>query len=159
RDLTGVTFAGPRGKEAKTTFLVVEGDFSTLKLEGRLAAAARDRPDEVRVSAAGGAAVYEIRPARARNYAALVNKTPLAAAATREALADAGARADGSRKSGLAKGIKALLEAAPDGASISFAATGPALSQLLDGSAIPNAETAAAALKVIDGLSGSVTIA
>jgi len=160
RDLTSITFAAPAGKKPRAKFLILEGDFDALKLTDLLADRAKASPDALKVGPSGGAVVYEMgTAAETRNYAVLVNKTTLIAATTREALADALARSDGSKKSGLKPGLKTLLQAASETESISFAATGLALALLLDGSSIPNAETAAAALKSVDGLTGAVTLA
>jgi hypothetical protein len=160
RDLTSITFAGPRSKNLRARFLIIEGDFDALKLTELLADRAKASPDALKVGASGGAAIYEIgTAAETRNYAVLVNKTTLIAAATREALTDAMARSDGSKKSGLKPGLKTLLQATSDKQSIGFVATGLALALLMDGFSIPNAETAAAALKSVDGLTGAVTLA
>jgi hypothetical protein len=160
RDLTSITFAAPAGMNPRAKFLILEGDFDTLKLTDLLAARAKACPDALKAGPSGGTVVYEMgTAAETRNYAVLVNKTTLIAATTREALADALARSDGSKKAGLKPGLKTLLQAASEKESISFAATGVALAPLLDGSSIPNADTAAAALKSVDGLTGAVTLA
>jgi len=115
RDLTNLTFAGPRSKNLRTKFLILEGDFDALKLKDRLADRAKASPDALKVVASGGAAIYEIGTAdETRNYAVLINKTTLIAASTREALTDALARSDGAKESGLKPGLKTLLQTTTD---------------------------------------------
>ncbi len=157
-DLTRITFAGPHGKEIQPRFLVLEGDFTALKLDSVLAATARTNPNSLKISTSGDITIYEIAVARRRNYAALVNKTTLLAATTRESLTDAFARASGAKKSRLAKGLRALLDATNDKQSLSVVASGTALSALLERVSLPNAETAIAALKLSEGASAAVTL-
>ena len=159
RDLSDITFAGPQAKEPLITFLVLEGDFVALKLADRLAAFAKTRPERIKSMVSGSDTIYEMTGAgKAVHYAALVNGATLIAATTREALTDAMARCNGSRKSALAKGLKTLLEAGDDSQSIRIVATGPALSRLIESASIPNADTAVAALKASDGLSAAMRL-
>ncbi len=159
RDLTAIRFGCPRGKHLSPTILVLEGDFGTLKLKDRLADVAKANPDAVKVATSGESTIYEIGlDASKRNYAALLDNTTLIAATTRDALAEALARAYGAKKPDLPRGLKAMLEATDDKQSVSFAATGSTLSLLLDGISISNAETLAAALKAVDGISCAITL-
>jgi alkylhydroperoxidase family enzyme len=158
RDLTSISAASPRGKDVSADFLILSGDFDALKLTHRLAEVAKAKPDICQVVTRSGATLYEMRADGKHSHVALVNKNTLIAAPTSEALTGALARADGSRKSGLATGFQALLEATNDKQSISVVASGPALALLLDGAKLPNAETAVAALKASDGMLGGVTL-
>lgn len=158
-DLSVITFAGPQAKEPQITFLVLEGDFAALKLADRLAVLAKTRPERVKLTRAGSDTIYQMnRAGKAVHFAAFVNGATLIAATTREALTEAVARCNGSRKSALAKGFKTLLEAGDDSDSIRFVGTGPALSRLLEGSSIPDVDPAVAALKVCDGLSAAIRL-
>jgi alkylhydroperoxidase family enzyme len=159
RDLTAISFVGPRGKEPKVSFLVLEGDFGALKLRESLADLARRSPATLRIATSGGDTTYEMGAAgNGRHHAALVNNTTLIVATTKEGLTEAMARSDGTEKTGLPSQLRTLLGAANDKQSISFVASGPALSLLLDGASLPNAQTTVAALKASDGFWGAVTL-
>jgi hypothetical protein len=159
RDLTRVSFAGSRNQDLKIGFLVLEGDFQSLKLSDKLAEIAKANPSKLKINPAGGTTIYEIgTPIEKCHYAAFVNANTLLAAATREALADALARSSGSKKSALAKPFQTLLEAGNDSESIRIVATGPMLSLLMSTVKATNGETAVAALKTLDAASGSITI-
>jgi hypothetical protein len=158
RDLTSISFAGPRGKKIKTTFLIVEGDFAALKLNGKLAEAAKAKSETIAITTWSGATVYEIGAANKRHYAALVGNSTLIAATEREALADALARADGSKKSGLSKALGKLLDTIDEKPSIALVTSGSALGLLVEGTTLPNAANIAAALKTCDAVSASITL-
>jgi hypothetical protein len=159
RDLTAIRFGCPRGKHLSPAFVVLEGDFDALKLGAHLTDAARANPDSVKSTTAGESTIYEIAlGADNRNYAVLADNKTLIAGKTRETLMEVLARANGAGKQELPKGLKALLEATDEKQSISIVATGPVLSALMDGISIPNADTLAAALKAVDGVSCAVTL-
>jgi hypothetical protein len=153
RDLSRITFAGPRGKGLAEGLLVLEGDWEAGRLRAALAGM-------LKVPGPADTALYEIAaPRGGRYHAALVNAATLVVGRGRTAVTDALARASGRNKSGLRKELAVLLASATGQESVRFAATGPALSQLLEGASVPNAAAAVAALKSLDGFSGSFTLA
>jgi hypothetical protein len=159
-DLTAITMAGPPAKTPTVTFVVLEGDFGALKLADRFGALAKSRPEKVKAMvAADSVTIYQMTGAsKAVHYGALVNGDTLIAATTREALIDALARCNGTRKSAMPKALKTLLEAGDDKHSIRFVATGRALSRLIESASIPNADSAVAALSASDGMSAAIRL-
>jgi len=77
---------------------------------------------------------------------------------SKEGLKDGLARVTGNQKPDLKKEFAALLDTVNKQQSVSFVATGAALSKLMEGAPVPNGEAAAMALKNIDGLSGALTV-
>src|SRR5262245_12233917 len=157
RDLTCIRLAGARGKEFKATFLVVEGDFAALKLNGKLSAATG--PGKVKIDTSGRVTVYEIGATGAKHqFAALINPTALIVVPSASALTDTLARQDGSKKTSLPKGLSALIEAGNDKESIGVVATGNAVSLLMENLTVPKVESAIAAVKSLEAVSATITL-
>jgi hypothetical protein len=160
RDCERLSLAGVKAKEPGIGFIVVEADFTALKLKDRLSELAKIRPAALTIAVAGGATTYEIGAADGPcRFAALVDGNTLIVATTRELLTDGIARCNGSKASGMPGGLKALLDASDANQSFGVAASGPALAQLLHWASLPNAETAIAALKNGEGMSAGITLA
>lgn len=156
RDLTRVTYVYTGSKKPDVSFLVLEGAFGA----GKLSAAAKAEGAALRGKKVGDHTVYEVTPrGEKRFYAALVAPSTLLVATTAEALADALARAAGSKKSGLKKEMRKLLESTEDRQSVAFVSTGPAFASFVEGVSLPNAESAVAFLQTLDAFSGGITLA
>lgn len=156
RDLESITYAYPPGKDSGPNFLILEGEFSAVKMND----AARAAGSTVRVSKSGSDTVYEITPrGEKRFYAALVNPSTLLAAATEDSLVNALAQASGSKPSALKKEVRRVLESAGARQSITFVSSGATLARRLGGTSIPNIERATAFLQTLDTVSGGITLA
>lgn len=159
KDLHAVTVAGPGSKDLNQGCIILEGRFEPAKFNAAVEKAAKDSPDLLKVSKAGNASIYEISPPGERQvFAALAGETTLIVTPTKEALMDALARAQGTKRSNMKKEFKALLETLTDKQSIGVAATGAALGKLMENSNDPNAAAAAQLVQTIEGLSGAITI-
>jgi hypothetical protein len=157
RDLQSITVANNGGKEP--TAIIIEGTFDPTKFKATAEEAARTNPDALKISKAAGQTIYEISPPGDKKaFATLIGGKVLYAAMSREELAEAVARLAGTKTSSLKKDYAALLDTINSKQSVSFVATGAALSKLAQGAPIPNGEAAAAVLQSIDGLSGAITV-
>jgi len=156
RDLRNITYAYTSGKELRASFIILEGEFNA----GKLNDAAKVDGTTLRTRKSGTETIYEIAPhGEKRFFAALVNPSTLIAGSTEESLVDALARAAGSKKSGLKKELRKMLESTDYRQSVAFVSSGTALARLAEGTSIPNAENAITFLKTVDTLSGGITLA
>ena len=156
RDLSSITYAYPSSKDSGPNFLILEGEFSGVKMND----AARANGATVRVNTSGSDSLYEITPrGEKRFYAVLVNPSTLLAAATEDSLVSALARASGSKKSSLKKAMSTVLESAGTRQSVTFVSSGASLARRLEGTSIPNAERVTAFLQALDTVSGGITLA
>jgi hypothetical protein len=156
RDVRTVTYAYTGSKTPQMSFLILEGEFNA----GKLNNAAKADGTTLRAKKSGTETIYEISPrGEKRMHAALVNPSTLIVATTEESLADALARAAGSKKSALKKEFQKALGAIGDRQSVAFVSSGAALARLAEGVSLPNGESAAAFLQTLDVLSGGVTLA
>jgi hypothetical protein len=157
RDLQSITVANNGGKEP--TAIIIEGTFDPAKFKATAEEAAKANPDALKISRAAGQTIYEISPPGDKKaFATLINGKVLYAAMTREELADAVGRVAGTKTSNLNKDYAVLLDTVNNKQSVSFVATGAALSKLTKDAPIPNGDAAAAVLQSIDGLSGAITV-
>jgi hypothetical protein len=155
-DLRTITYVYTSGKELKVSFLILEADFHA----GKLSEAAKVGGTTLRAKKSGTEIIYEIAPRSEKPvYASLVNPSTLIATTTEESLADALARASGSKKSGLKKEMKKLLESTDDRQSVAFVSRGAALARLAEGISLPNEESATTFLQTLEVLSGNITLA
>jgi len=155
-DLRSITYVYTGSKEFRVSFLILEGEFHAEKLSD----AGKVDGTTLRARKSGNQTIYEITPrGEKRVYAALVNPSTLIATTTEEPLADALARVAGSKKSGIKKEVKRLLESTDDRQSVAFVSSGVALARLAEGIALPNGESTTAFLQTLDVLSGNITLA
>jgi hypothetical protein len=156
RDLRSITYVYTGSKNPQVSFIILNGDFNTAKLND----SAKADGATVRAKKSATETVYEIAPhGEKRVFAALINATTLIAATTEEALADALARAAGTKKSDLKKEMRKLLEATGDRQSVAFVSSGAALARVAEGIPIPNSESTTAFLQTLDALAGGITLA
>jgi hypothetical protein len=156
RDLHGVTIASNGGKDLSDMFLVVEGNFDEEKINGVAEEAAGKAPEALKISKIAGKKVYEITPpGEKRIYACLINEKTLVVSPTEDALKDA---ISGSARKGMKDNFRSLLKTTSNKQSFSFAATGAALSKLVENAPVPNAEMVAGTLQQIDGLTAAITL-
>jgi len=144
--LRSITYVA--GKESSRSVLILEGKFDT-GLIAKLAS---------KTVKSGPFAICEFALSDRRIFAGLVDNRTLIAAGTREALTDALGRSSNSGKPTLDKALAALTATTDSKQSANFLASGAALSRLMRHVAVAKAETAAAALKSLDGMAGSITV-
>ena len=160
RDLHRITFASPGRNKPQEGLLLVEGNFNAAKIQAAAEDAAKDKGETLKVVKAGKYQVFLISPPEKdeKAYVTIVGNKLLVAAGDKAAFDGALARLDGTQAPELSKEFKALMETTGEKQSFSIAATGPALSRLLENAPVPNAETAAASLQAVDALSLAITI-
>jgi predicted transcriptional regulator len=157
RDLHSITVAGNGGKEP--TSIIIEGTFNKEKLASTVEDIAKDNPEAIKISKNGDQRVYEITaPGEKTAFATLIDGKVLFATLSKEGLKEGLARLAGTQKSSLKKEFSVLLETVNKQQSLSFVATGAALSKMMEGAPVPNGEAAVTALQNIDGLSGALTV-
>lgn len=161
KDLTSLTIAGAAGIDPDRVMILLEGKFNAEKLHAAVEKQAQGAGDVVKITKVGGVKVYEIDVQGEKAvFASLVNDKTLIATASKEALSDAVARSAGTKKSMLKKEFRALLDTTSPKQSLSFVATGNALTTAAKNAPnIPNPDQVADALGEISGLSGTVTLA
>lgn len=156
RDLHSVTVASNGSKEVDAVFLVVEGKFNVEKLNATAEEIAAENAEMLKIIKIGSTKVFEITPpGEKRVYAALINEKTLVAAPSHDALKDA---ISGTPRKALNGNFKSLLKTTSNKQSFSFAATGTAISKLMENAPIPNADAAAGMIKGIDGISAALTL-
>jgi hypothetical protein len=159
RDLTSVTVAHPGDHDKKAALAIIEGDFNPEKFHAAAADAVKDHGDFISISKVGEHKIIEVSaPNDHAGVVVMVNKNLILAAASKDRVLAALARAGTSEKGKLKKELKSLLETTSAKQSISAVATGAALTRLLEKAPVPNAQAGVEVLKKIDGLSGAITI-
>jgi len=160
KDMSSFSVAGPAGTDPDKLVIIVEGKFNVEKVHAAAEEASKGAGDSIRTSKIGTVKVYEVSvPGEKTVFASLIDNKTLVATASKEGLADAIARSTGTKKSTPKKEFRDLLETTNPRQSVSFVATGNALSSgIKNAPNIPNPDQVAAALGQIDGLSGSLTL-
>src|SRR5581483_10879431 len=158
RDVRNVTLAGPGTKQGDKGVVIVEGTFSPEKLQAAAEDAAKDT-GAITVTKDQGQTVYEIpQPDGKTLYVGAIGNDVLIGAMNKDLFGATTAQARAGKAPKLGKAFTALLKTTNDKQSLSFAATGPAVSRLLENA--PGAsEQAAAFLKNVDGISLAFTLA
>lgn len=157
RDLHAVTVASNGGKDFDGVFLIIEGKFSAAKVQAAAEEIARENAEVLKISKLGAVNVYEITPpGDKRVFAAMAGDSMLIAAQTQDSLKDALA---GMSRKDMKDSFKSLLKTVSNKQSLSFAATGPALSKLVENAPVPNADAVAGMLQNVDGISAAITLA
>ncbi|MCS7046970.1 MAG: hypothetical protein NZO58_11485 [Gemmataceae bacterium] len=157
-DVHAITVASNGSKEVENGFLVIEGKFNLEKINAALQELERESGDVLKISKIGATKVYELTPPQGnlKIYAAFVNNSTLVVCPTEAGLKGA---LSGNNNRGMKETIKALLKTTSSKQSISFLATGNALSKLTENAPIPNGEVVAGALQNLDGISIAITLA
>jgi len=164
RDFHGVTVAGAASMDPDTGLVIVEGKFNPEKFHNTAEQVARENGDILKVIKVGNHKIWEVNaPGHPKTlYMCLANKSTILAALSKSVLTTALEQ----KEPDLKKEVRELLKTTNSKQSLSFVATGKALSNLAEKIAEKSndpkgkqvLEMAGPALKMIAGFSAALTV-
>lgn len=159
RDMVSLSVAGPAGVDPDRLVVIVEGKFKADKVHGAAQEFAKAAGDAVKVTMIGGVRVYEISvPGEKTAFASLVDENTLVLTPSKDIITEVIARAAGGKK-GHKKEFRTLTESLNPRQSLSFAATGNAITTgIKNAPKIPKADKIADVLSQVQGIAGSLTV-
>jgi hypothetical protein len=168
RDVNRITAAGPANKDSDKGVIIIEGKFSPDNFKKTAAEVSRRRGEYLKVGKIGEREMWEVpvpqHPGKTM-FVTLADNQTLVAAASKSALRELLAQADG-KKVELKKGMREVIDGVDPKASLYFAALSDALIQAvqegLKEANVPNAgkvsDMAKDLKQKLNALSGSISI-
>jgi hypothetical protein len=159
RHFQRITVAAAASIDPEKGLAIIEGKFDPEKFQKTAEKAAQENGDVIKVIRLGNHKVWEINvPAQDKTlYVSLPSKSVLLASVGKDMMKDALSRSASAAEPELKKEVAELLKTTKPDQSLSFVATGNALSKLAAESKAPQAAMAIPILKTMVGVSAAIT--